>query len=111
MLKNTARRFAKNDSALFAELVAFESAYAAYREFQDSMESYWSLVWLEQENIREINATVLKEDLVRLDGLPLVARATGIPMEIAPKTLVKLAISEVDSEKQFIALKYVNVAA
>ena len=111
LLQNTAPRFAKNDSALFAELAAFESAHAAYREFQDSMEGYWSLVWLEQENVREINATVLKEDLVRLDGLPLVARATGIPLEIAPKTLVKLTISEVDSEKQFIALKYVNVAA
>ena len=110
LLQNTPPRFGKNDSALFAELAAFESTYAAYREFQDNMESYWSLVWLEQENVREINATVLKEDLVRIEGLPLVARATGIPLEIAPKTLIKLAVSEVDSEKQFIALKYVNVA-
>ena len=60
---------------MFTELTAFETTYAAYREFQDSMESYWSLVWLEQENVREINATVLKDDLVRIDGLPLVARA------------------------------------
>ena len=110
LLQHTPPRFGKNDSALFAELAAFESTYAAYREFQDSMEGYWSLVWLEQEGVREINATVLKEDLVRIEGLPLVARATGIPLEIAPKTLVKLTISEVDSEKQFIALKYVNVA-
>ena len=110
LLQHTPPRFGKNDSALFAELAAFESTYAAYREFQDSMEGYWSLVWLEQEGVREINATVLKEDLVRIEGLPLVARATGIPLEIAPKTLIKLAVSEVDSEKQFIALKYVNVA-
>ena len=110
LLQNRPPRFGKNDSALFAELAAFESAYTAYREFQDSMESYWSLVWLEQENVREINAMVLKDDLVRIDGLPLVARATGIPLEIAPKTLIKLAVSEVDSEKQFVALKYVNVA-
>jgi len=110
LLQNTPPRFGKNDSALFTELTAFETTYAAYREFQDSMESYWSLVWLEQENVREINATVLKDDLVRIDGLPLVARATGIPLEIAPKTLIKLAVSEVDSEKQFVALKYVNVA-
>ena len=73
------------------------------------MESYWAMVWLKQENIREINAVVLKEELVRLEGLPLTARATGIPMEIAPKSTVKLAINEIDPEQQFIALKYLTV--
>lgn len=111
LLENREPRFAANDSALFAELASFESAYAAYREFQDTMESYWSLVWLQQENVHEINAMLLKDDLVRIDGLPLVARCTGIPMEIAPKSMLKLAVSEVDSEKQFVALKYVNVIA
>ena len=74
------------------------------------MESYWSMVWLEQENVREVNAILLKDDLVRIDGLPLVARCVGIPMEIAPKTLLKLAVTEVNSEKQFVSFKYVNVA-
>ena len=74
------------------------------------MEAYWSLVWLEQENIKELNAILLKDDLVRIDGLPLTARVTGIPIEIAPKTHLRLAVNEVDSEKQFIALKYLTIA-
>lgn len=102
-------RFAKNDSDLFVALGNFEAAYTAYRAFQDMMESYWALVWLQQENIKEINAVLLKDDLVRLEGVPLVARATGIPMEIAPKSTVKLAVSDVDTEAQFVALKYLGV--
>ena len=102
-------RFAKNDSDLFVALGAFETAFNAYRAFQDMMKNYWATVWLVQENVREINAVVLKEDLVRLEGLPLTARATGIPIEIAPQATVKLAITEIDPEQQFIALKYLSL--
>ncbi|SSY70707.1 ribonuclease catalytic domain-containing protein [Alysiella crassa] len=109
ILTNTAPRFSKNDSDLFVALGSFEAAYTAYRAFQDMMESYWAMVWLQQENIREINAVLLKEDLVRLDGLPLVARATGIPMEIAPKSMLRLAVVDVDTEAQFVALKYLGI--
>ncbi|MDK4579438.1 RNB domain-containing ribonuclease, partial [Kingella kingae] len=101
--------FTKNDSDLFVALGAFEAAFNAYRAFQDTMENYWATVWLVQENVHEINAVVLKEDLVRLEGLPLTARATGIPIEIASKATVKLAITEIDPEQQFIALKYLSV--
>ena len=106
---DVAPRFDNTESDLFVALGNFEAAYSAYRAFQDMMESYWAMVWLKQENIREINAVVLKEELVRLEGLPLTARATGIPMEIAPKSTVKLAINEIDPEQQFIALKYLTV--
>ena len=73
------------------------------------MEHYWARVWLQQENVREITAVVLKDDLVRLNGLPLTARATGIPFEVAPKSVVKLAVSDIDPEQQSVALKYVSV--
>ena len=56
-----------------------------------------------------MNAVVLKDDLVRLDGLPLVCRATGIPLEVMPKSTVKLAVTGIDSEKQTIGLRYENV--
>ena len=110
LLQHTEPRFGQNDGALFAELAAFEAAHAAYREYQDTLEAYWSLVYLQQENIRETDAVLLKDDLVRLEGVPLTARATGIPLEIAPKTRIRLAVSDIDSEKQFVALKYLNVA-
>ena len=73
------------------------------------MEAYWSLVYLEQQQIREVRAQVLREDLVRVDGLPLVARTTGIPLEIAPRSLIQAAVTALDAEKQHLALRYLNV--
>ena len=101
-------RFKNGDPGLFAEVGNFEAAYTAYQDFQRDLESYWSLVWLEQQNAVETQAQILKEDLVRIDGLPLVVRATGIPPELPPRTTVKLKIAEIDSEKRFIALSYLN---
>ena len=101
-------RFKNGDPGLFAEVGNFEAAYTAYQDFQRELESYWSLVWLEQQNAVETQAQILKEDLVRIDGLPLVVRATGIPPELPPRTTVKLKIAEIDSEKRFIALSYLN---
>ena len=101
-------RFKNGDPGLFAEVGNFESAYTAYQDFQRDLESYWSLVWLEQQNAVETQAQILKEDLVRIDGLPLVVRATGIPPELPPRTTVKLKIAEIDSEKRFITLSYLN---
>jgi len=40
-------------------------------EYQRNMERYWSLRYLLQEKLEKVNATVLKENLVRLDGMPL----------------------------------------
>lgn len=110
LLPETAPRYPEGDNHLFAALSNFETAHAAYREFQDELETYWARVWLQQENIRETGATLLRDDLVRIHGLPLVARATGIPIELAPKTPLKLALTEVDAEKQFAAFKYLNIA-
>ncbi len=42
-------------------------------------EAYWSLVYLQQQGTSGLTATILKEDLVRIDGLPLVTRASVIP--------------------------------
>ncbi|MDO5640467.1 MAG: RNB domain-containing ribonuclease [Neisseria sp.] len=103
--------YQKNDADLFAALRDFDTAYAAYADFQRQMESYWSLVYLQQQDIKELTATLLKEDLVRIDGLPLVARATGIPFDALPKSQMKLAVAEVDADKQFIALNYLKAVA
>lgn len=100
--------FEHNDADLFAALRDFDSAYTAYADFQRQMESYWSLVYVQQENIKELKATLLKEDLVRIDGLPLVARATGIPFDALPKSQMLLAVTELDADKQFIALNYLK---
>ena len=103
--------FQQSDAELFAALRDFDTAYAAYADFQRQMEAYWSLVYLQQQATSEMTATILKEDLVRIEGLPLVTRATGIPFDALPKTQVLLKITELDPEKQFIALNYVKAVA
>ena len=103
--------FRQSDAELFAALRDFDTAYTAYADFQRQMEAYWSLVYLQQQGTSELTATILKEDLVRIEGLPLVTRATGIPFDALPKSQVLLKITELDPEKQFIALNYVKAVA
>ena len=71
--------YASNDAELFGIVSGFESAYAAYAEFQQKLERYWSLRWLEQEKMTRIGATVLKSDVLRLDGVPFITRLPGLP--------------------------------
>ena len=112
LINDTAKPLYQNsDAELFAALRDFDTAYAAYADFQRQMEAYWSLVYLQQQGTSELTATILKEDLVRIEGLPLVTRATGIPFDALPKTQVLLKITELDPEKQFIALNYVKAVA
>ena len=112
LIDDTAEPLYQNsDAELFAALRDFDAAYTAYADFQRQMEAYWSLVYLQQQGTSELTATILKEDLVRIEDLPLVTRATGIPFDALPKTQVLLKITELDPEKQFIALNYVKAVA
>ena len=71
--------FKPRDADLFAIIGGFESQYVAWHDFQNNMERYWCLRWLQQQQITECEATVLKEDLVRLSRAPLVIRLAGLP--------------------------------
>ncbi len=80
---------------LFSVVREFELAYDAYNEFQRRLERYWMLRWMQQENIQEVTASVIREDLVRFDSLPLVTRAPSV-LGAAPGARVRLAISSID---------------
>lgn len=87
--------FARNSEALLGALRAFEVVAARYDEHQRSMEHYWCLRWLEQEGIREADGVVLRENLVRLENLPLTVRVPSLP-ELAPGARVRLEIQAPD---------------
>jgi hypothetical protein len=77
-LKGETPAFAQKSAELFGAMRDFELTYAAYADFQRLMERYWCLRWLQQNDIREIGATVRREQQVKLDHLPLlVARAVA----------------------------------
>ncbi|MEW6165873.1 MAG: RNB domain-containing ribonuclease [Pseudomonadota bacterium] len=80
---------------LMAALRDFELTYASYAEFQRGMERYWCLRWLAQEGIADVTAQVLRENIVRLDAIPLVLKATGMPT-LERGARVRLAISAID---------------
>ena len=97
--------FARNSDALLAALRAFEVTYARYDEHQRAMESYWSLRWLAQEGVDSTAAVVLRENLVRLEGLPLTARVPSLP-ELPRGTRVRLEVKGIDLLERSVALAY-----
>ena len=83
--------FKPKDADLFAIVSGFDAAYAAYADFQNNMERYWCLRWLEQENARQVEAVVLKDEVLRLVDIPLIIRLPGMP-QMARGAQVKLDI-------------------
>jgi exoribonuclease-2 len=87
--------FARNSEGLLAALRAFEVVAARYDEHQRAMEQYWCLRWLAQEKVTECEATVLRENLARIDNLPLVVRVPSMPV-LEPGTRVRLGVAAPD---------------
>jgi exoribonuclease-2 len=81
--------FKPRDADLFAIVSAFDAAYSAYAAFQSDMERYWCLRWLSQENARQVEAVVLKEEILRLTDIPLVIKLPGMP-QVARGSQVRL---------------------
>jgi exoribonuclease-2 len=69
--------FKPKDAELFAVISNFDTAYSAYNGFQSSLERYWTLKYLGQQGITELDCAVMMNGLVRADTLPLVFQAIG----------------------------------
>jgi len=100
-VRGQAPAFGRSDAQLFAIVSAFDAAYGAYADFQALMERYWCLRWIEQEGLTRARATVLREDLLRLERVPLVLRVPGLPslprgrcveLELLGRDLLDLAL-------------------
>jgi exoribonuclease II len=97
--------YGRNSEGLLTALRAFELTYARYDEHQRAMETYWSLRWLQQEAMTSLEGSVMRENLVRIDGMPLVARVGSLP-ELAPGARVRLEVREVDLLERTVSLQY-----
>ncbi|MEJ8846756.1 ribonuclease catalytic domain-containing protein [Variovorax rhizosphaerae] len=73
--------FKPKDADLFSILSGFDAAYSTYNSYQAGMERFWTLKYLQQNGITELDATVMKDfpngALVRADNLPLVFPVAG----------------------------------
>jgi exoribonuclease II len=101
--------YADNDAELFAALTDFEATYSQYAEFQDRIEHYWCLRWLLQEHVTETTATVIRDNLVRFDSVPLVMRLADLPPS-APDTPVRIAIARIDLIGATLECRHVPMA-
>ncbi|MGD9772917.1 ribonuclease catalytic domain-containing protein [Diaphorobacter sp.] len=92
--------FKPKDAELFSIISSFDAAYSAYNGYQAGMERFWTLKYLQQNQITELDATVFKEGpngsfLVRADTLPLVLPVLGA--QALPRgARVRVKLGEID---------------
>jgi len=101
--------YADNDAELYATLTDFEATYSQYAEFQERIEHYWCLRWLLQERVTETMATVIRDNLVRLDSVPLVVRLADLP-PLPPESSVRVAIGRIDLLAATLECRHVATA-
>ncbi|MEJ8835089.1 ribonuclease catalytic domain-containing protein [Ramlibacter sp. AN1133] len=87
--------FKPKDAELFSVISAFDAAYSAYNGHQAAMERYWTLKYLQNNGVRELEATVFKEGLARADTLPLVLPVLGTA-DLPRGARVRLRLGEID---------------
>ncbi|MDD2883734.1 MAG: RNB domain-containing ribonuclease [Dechloromonas sp.] len=95
-LKGETPAFAQKSAELFGAMRDFELTYAAYADFQRLMERYWCLRWLQQHGLTTIDATIRREQQVKLDHLPLLLRVPSLPAELVQGQRVRLQIEQID---------------
>ncbi len=92
--------FKPKDAELFSIISSFDATYSAYNGYQAGMERFWTLKYLEQNGITELEATVFKEGpggsfLVRADALPLVFPVLGA-QNLPRGARLRVKLGEVD---------------
>ena len=108
-LRGETPSFAQKSAELFAAMRDFEITYGAYADFQRLMERYWCLRWLQQHGVSEIDATVRREQLVKLDHLPLLLRVPSLPGDLPPGQRVHLAIDSIDLLAPELTCRFVRL--
>ncbi len=110
VLQQTDAPYPPEHDEIVGHMRNFDQTYNAYNEFQTRMERYWCLQYLVQENITQIQATVWRENLVRLQNLPYITKVHSLPA-LAAGTQVSLEITKVDTLLMELSCKLIAVLA
>ena len=92
--------FKPKDADLFAIISNFDTTYRAYSGYQQGMERFWTLQYLAQNAITELEVTVFKEGyggsfLVRADTLPLVFPVLGA-QNLSRGARIRVRLGDID---------------
>jgi exoribonuclease-2 len=100
----------KPEDTNFANILNnFDEIYAQYINFQNKMETYWSLRYIEQEDLKKVSATFIYKYLVQVDGLPLKINLYDYHVksqEVGSK--IELLIKSINFEEQQLVIEVVN---
>jgi len=99
--------YQRGSAELLAAVADFDNTYSAYADFQQQMEFYWCLRFIQQEQIGKMTAHVIRENLVRFDQLPIVQRIHDMPSQ-TPGAQVILSLAEVDLFEPALHVRYVE---
>jgi exoribonuclease-2 len=104
-VRGTPAPFPERGQELLGIVRQFEAAYATYQEFQRHMERYWCLRWLRQHRVERLVATVLRDDLVRCERLPIVTKVPSLPPTDAGQR-VELEVERIDLVEMELRLRF-----
>ena len=87
--------FKPKDADLFSIISNFDATYFAYNSYQGAMERFWTLKYVQQQGLTEVAATVIKENMVRADELPLVLPVSGA-RDLPRGARVRVRLGDID---------------
>ena len=107
LVANETSPYAHGNAELLAAVADFDATYSGYGEFQQQMEFYWCLRYIQQENITKLTAHVIRENLVRFDRLPMVQRIHDMPNQPAGMQVI-LSVVEVDLFEPALHMRFIE---
>jgi len=96
------------EADLYALISAFEAQYSAWNDFQNKIERYWSLRWIQQQDKTRLSARIIRDDLIRFNEVPIVTRVPGLP-ELERDQLIVLDILDIDEINLDLGCRLVEV--
>ena len=87
--------FKPKDAEMFSIISSFDAAYSAYNGYQSAMERFWTLRYVQQNDLSDLTAAVFRENLARADDLPLVLPVLGA-QGLPRNARVRVRLGEID---------------
>ncbi|AFZ82900.1 ribonuclease catalytic domain-containing protein [Candidatus Kinetoplastidibacterium crithidiae] len=99
--------FKAKDSNLFSIIQEFEFKYNVICSFQNEIENFWSIQWLIQKKLEIINGYIIKENLVKIDEVPIIITVDNLP-KLEKGTHIKIRIISINSSTLEIKTQYIE---